>query len=305
MSERRPCINCGRTIDAVAKSCPYCNWDQTTPAAPRAEGAPPLLPAYTPPVENFWRGKILGAIGGVALLVIAFVVGAFLHGGEPEVKGPLTSTAAPTPAPQSSTHAPSSSQSSHIELVPDAGGGTVPVNETPITTAPAATASDGSMSNPYARDDATALAQSDYAQLAQRAKAEAKRAPGLVDPRTIGGSAAGAPGTTAARPPRPAGTFDVPMASSTPPIRRVMRTEPVAVYQPVPAIRVYRDAKARLLLTVGEDGRVKDIDIAEGLPGDTARLISAVQSWRFRPATENGVPVASRFAVDITFHAND
>jgi outer membrane biosynthesis protein TonB len=28
-------------------------------------------------------------------------------------------------------------------------------------------------------------------------------------------------------------------------------------------------------------------------------LIGAVQSWRFKPAMQNGVPVTSRFTVDI------
>ncbi len=73
----------------------------------------------------------------------------------------------------------------------------------------------------------------------------------------------------------------------------------------MPSINVGGNATARLLLTVGADGRVKDIDIARAIPGDTARLIGAVQEWRFRPATENGVPVASRFSVDITFHGNE
>ena len=55
----------------------------------------------------------------------------------------------------------------------------------------------------------------------------------------------------------------------------------------------------RLTLTVGTDGRVRDVDIVQPLAGEMGRLIGAVQSWRFRPATDNGVPVTSRFTVDI------
>ena len=83
------------------------------------------------------------------------------------------------------------------------------------------------------------------------------------------------------------------------------RTEPVPEYQPVPDIRVDRDTTARLLVTVGPDGRVKDIEIANSIPGETSKLIQAVQNWRFRPATENGVPVTGRVSVAITIRANE
>jgi outer membrane biosynthesis protein TonB len=74
-------------------------------------------------------------------------------------------------------------------------------------------------------------------------------------------------------------------------------TQPVPLSQPVPSLHGHGHAK--LTLTVGTDGRVHDIDIVEPLAGEMGRLIGAVQSWRFRPATENGVPVTSRFTVDI------
>ena len=52
-------------------------------------------------------------------------------------------------------------------------------------------------------------------------------------------------------------------------------------------------------LTVGTDGRVHDIDVVEPMSGDMGRLIGAVQSWRFKPAMQNGIAVTSRFTVDI------
>ena len=82
----------------------------------------------------------------------------------------------------------------------------------------------------------------------------------------------------------------------------VPRTEPIPLYQPVPSMRVDRTANARLILTVSSEGRVNDINIAQSIPGEMPNLVAAVQSWRFKPATENGHPVTSTFAVDITVH---
>ena len=103
----------------------------------------------------------------------------------------------------------------------------------------------------------------------------------------------------------PTKTESTPPHPAPEPRRVVARTEPVPEYQPVPEIHVNRDTTARLFLTVGPDGLVQDIDIAEAIPGETSKLIRAVQSWRFKPATENGVPVTARFSVDITIHANE
>jgi TonB family protein len=195
-------------------------------------------------------------------------------------------TAAPTPSP------------SNVQLVPSAdNAGTGP--DQPLTSAPAAP-SNGALANPYARDDATALSQSAYTQLAQVARRTESQPssdePQLVDPRSI------TSGRFSGRAPRRL-TGSVQPASSTEPV--LDRTEPIAIYQPVPAIHVEGGATAHLLLTVGADGRVTDVDVSRGLAGETARLVDAVQEWRFRPATERGRPVASRFSVDITFHGNE
>lgn len=295
MSERKPCVECNRTIDATAKACPFCGWDQREEPRPKPVEAaalggsphegPARAPASTGGLGWVVQRRILTAVGIAALLVIVFVIGAFVHGHEPDVKAPTSTINA------SRAEAPPAAHS-NIELVPTGTSAQNP--QQPITSAPVA-AGDGSMADPYARDDATALPQSDYSQLAQRAqtRGNAPASPQLADPRSITGGVEG-------------GTQAPPQRRAAPPVQSsVARTEPVAVYQPVPSLHVGSEATARLFLTVGADGRVKDIDIARGLPGDTARLIGAVQEWRFRPATENGVPVASRFSVDITFHANE
>ena len=86
--------------------------------------------------------------------------------------------------------------------------------------------------------------------------------------------------------------------------KRASRTEAYLESKPLPHISVDHDITARLNLTVSPEGRVTDIDVSETIP-EMAKLIQAVQNWRFRPATENGTPVTARVAVDITFRANE
>src|SRR5207302_7320518 len=81
MTDRKPCIRCERSIDGYARACPYCNWDQSQAALPPQQAPGP--PAYVPPDDRRIQGKLLGAIAFVALLIIAFVVGTFIHGYEP------------------------------------------------------------------------------------------------------------------------------------------------------------------------------------------------------------------------------
>jgi TonB family protein len=88
-------------------------------------------------------------------------------------------------------------------------------------------------------------------------------------------------------------------------MRSASRTNPIPEYQPIPQIHVSRNTTARFELTVGADGRVKEVNVRDGVPGETAKLIAAVQSWRFRPATQNGQPVQAPFTVDISFHGDE
>src|SRR5512132_3216951 len=83
MADRKQCAKCGRAIDEYARICPYCNWDQTEPvpaAVPVQESA---VPAYVPPADNRLRNRLLGAIGGVVLLIAAFAIGSLVHGKNP------------------------------------------------------------------------------------------------------------------------------------------------------------------------------------------------------------------------------
>jgi len=188
-------------------------------------------------------------------------------------------------------------RSANVQLVPVTDSASP--GEAPITSAPVSSSS----GNTADRSDATALPSNEYAQAAARAKAE--RQATLADPRSIVGSPYD-------EQPVPRRTMQrtVPMASNMPgepPLapRRVARTVPVPQSQPIPQIHVSRTATARLNLTIGPDGRVHEVDVIESIPGEMPKLISAVQNWRFRPATENGLPVAAHFSVDISFRANE
>jgi hypothetical protein len=270
MSERKACTNCDRSIDIAAKSCPYCNWWQADTPPSRPEPAAVEASAAAPQQQWNWKRNrnILGAIAFVALLIIAFVIGSLIHGFEPsEVK------AAQQPKPAAvSTVAVTPTPTANIPLVPDNSAPAGAPPEEPATTAPSTNSMNGSMTEP--RDDVTAMPSEQYGAATQRPAAPQTQS---VDPRSIT---------------RPAYRPSAPR-----PQRRVAMTQPVPEYQPVPSL--FGHGRARLALTVGTDGRVHDIDVVQPLAGDMGRLIGAVQSWRFKPATDNGVPVTSRFTVDI------
>lgn len=282
MSDRKPCIRCGRTIDEYAKICPYCNWDQTAPVP--AEAPRTVATDYRPPEETNPRKYILGGVGGAVMVIALFFIGAHVHGRNPP---PVTSTEqAAAPSGPSTLQ-----QRSSVTLVPD-NGPAPPQPGQPVTSAPVSDTAQG-LASQTERTDATAASSVEYSQMAQRAAAEAaqKKTSSLVDPMTIQGNAYGNP-------------LPRPMTSSSNVTRRaaaVLRTPPVPEYQGLPDIGVRGFANARLLLTISPEGRVSGINVIQPLPGATPRLIAAVQSWRFKPATVNGTPVSSTFMTSLSF----
>ena len=95
------------------------------------------------------------------------------------------------------------------------------------------------------------------------------------------------------------------MTSAQPAEEHIMRTPPEPEAQPLPRIHVRETSVARLALTIGADGRVENVNVEQGLGDQTATLIAAVQRWYFKPATQNGVPVAAPFSVELSFHADE
>jgi hypothetical protein len=85
MSDKKPCIRCERGIDANAKLCVYCNWDQSVPPPTPGEEATMIgvAPAYVPPKDHRFRNRVLGIVGFIVLLIAAFSIGTFMHGFDP------------------------------------------------------------------------------------------------------------------------------------------------------------------------------------------------------------------------------
>jgi TonB family protein len=85
-------------------------------------------------------------------------------------------------------------------------------------------------------------------------------------------------------------------------------TVPQVIFNPEPSFSdEARKAKAQgivlLLLVVGKDGHPYDIRVGQSLGmGLDEKAIEAVNRWRFRPATLNGQPVATKIAVQVDFH---
>jgi len=312
MADRRQCIKCGRAIDAYARICPYCNWDQSEPvlaATPVQESA---VPAYTPPADHGVRNRVLAGVGGVVLLIAAFSIGSLVHG-----RNRPPTTAEQEAAATATTGTGRPSPRANVTLVPVSDG--MPDIEQPITSAPLANPAQG-VPTEYQRTDATAVSSEEYAQMAQRAKAEKKKMDVLVDPRSITTpvvppdttpppqtSASSASPQQPQQQPQPNGSESSrdPVNLPSPAARVVVTTRPVPTDQPLPDVRVSRPMTARLKLIIGKDGHVKEVNVLQGIPGETGKLIGALQRWRFKPATENGVPVEAPFTVDVSFNPHE
>lgn len=308
MSDKKQCIRCQRPIDPYARTCPYCNWDQNDVAVPA--GAQAAEETYVPPQERSWRKYALMLGAGIILLIGAFALGSRIQGHKP-VKG-LEEGASVTD--RTSTTAPvRPAQRANVTLVPL--DGSEPASyETPITSAPATTSAEG-VPPEYQRSDATAVSSVEYAQLAARAQAEKKRQQKAeVDPRSLTGPAYAA---SARQPPRPQPQMSSSADTSAPAnpqtsetsqaesSRPPSRTQPVPEYQPIPDIQVSNTSVVRLQLMIGADGLVHEVNVLQGIPGQTSKIISTVQQWRFKPATENGNPVSAPFTVDLSFRGNE
>lgn len=292
MDDRKKCVRCDRGIDAYARICPYCNWDQSAVPLPVSE-QPAVATTYVPPPDTRWRNYIKTGVGAVVLLVVAFGIGFFVHGNEPPKN-------APEPVSKQSDTPSRTSPRADVTLIPVNDTSSI---ELPITSAPLPNPAQG-LPKEYQRSDATAVSSVEYAQLAERARAE-KKANTLVDPRSLTGPAyAQAPPR---RDPAEADPSSQPMSSSSSeePGRVIVSTRPVPQFQPYPTVTVREPATARLQLTIGPDGRVKEVNVVNGVPGQTSHIIETVQTWRFKPATENGQPVTAQFGVDLSFKPDE
>jgi TonB family protein len=321
MSGPKACIRCSRTIDAWAKICPYCNWDQNTAPPAQEPAKPAAVTDYRPPSEYDLKKKAIFAGVGALVLFASFAVGMVINSDDAPKNAPKTVEEQLAEDQQQARQSPVRRADTPLVPANEPGGIEQPITSAPVNPQP------GAAPNDYQRSDATAVSATEYAELAKRAKAEKERMAMIVDPRSLTG-AAYAQGQRLRRvaprpvPQRPAGLgqeasnaqpppFATEAPFSTPPPqaespstaqpRRTasIRTRPVPQYQPLP--RISARGSARLSMIVGKDGRVKEVDIDRPLQGHTAELLRAVQSWRFKPATENGEPVNAPYTVEISF----
>jgi periplasmic protein TonB len=84
-------------------------------------------------------------------------------------------------------------------------------------------------------------------------------------------------------------------------------TAPRPVYSPNPeyldkARREKIHGNVTLAMTVTAEGKVRDLKVTRSLDkGLDKQALAAVSTWRFKPATKDGKPVAVRINVDVTF----
>jgi TonB family protein len=233
---------------------------------------------YRPPEEQ--RAKKFGviAVGGALLLVCSFLIGMLINREDAPKRAPETLEE------QAAEHRQEAAEQLRAQtpLIPVAGPAGV---DQPITSAPVS--APGAVPGQQSRTDATAVSSVEYAEMARRAAAEKRAAAGgPADPRTIVGE-------PYAQRPSSSGGAAQRVAS------RAVSTRPVPQHQPLPHID--GRGRARLRLTVGPDGRVRDVNVERPLERNNSRLVRAVQSWRFKPATVNGRPVAAPYAVEIKY----
>lgn len=289
MNEKAPCTRCSRNIDAWAKICPFCNWDQSVAPPAYEPVRPTAVTDYRPPEEFDLKKKAMFAGAGVLALVAAFGVGMIIN-----------RDGAPKSAPKTVEEQVEDEQQARRSSSPmRADTPLVPVNEPggieqPITSAPVTPAA-GDAPNDWQRTDATAVSATEYAEMAKRAQAEKKQAAQAVDPRSLTGPAYAQAPPAPRRPPSSQQAGTTVAAEHGGPTR----TRPIPQSQPLPHIA--GAGTARLSLTVGPDGRVTGINIERALRRNNAQLVSAVRSWRFKPATVNGHPVAAPYSVEISF----
>ncbi|HVA94794.1 MAG TPA: energy transducer TonB [Candidatus Dormibacteraeota bacterium] len=76
-----------------------------------------------------------------------------------------------------------------------------------------------------------------------------------------------------------------------------------AVYPPVArAARI--SGPVELQFTVGVDGRVRNVKVMKGNGLLAQAAVTAVKSWRYRPARRGGVPLESQSTAVVNFKLN-
>lgn len=326
MAGKKPCFRCGRQIDDWARICPFCNSDQANRTDTAVEHETPSIEIpvkrKTNPTDFFRTvpGRVAIGLGIALLLGGTFAIGTIVYSlGSASETGDTTDRSA-VPAPVGSTTESVDGAPGGLVLVP-ADAAVTSFEQPPAQTQTAAPGSEPSLAETLRRD-ATALSAEVYARMARaerllQQRREQEMSSQTRDPRTIEAPPAWAAGQR--RPPQPPASQQPqtttqpssPSQTAAPPRESeesaaARRTPPVPVSQPIPSLAsVERSGTVRLNLTVDSRGRVREVEIVQGVPGITAELVNAVRRWRFRPATENGKPVEGMFPVEVSFNASN
>lgn len=329
MAEKKDCIHCSRSIDAAARVCPYCNREQDVSRAADARPTIPLPPIEVAPVvaarpslvrsvRSQWGMRALVIAAVVGLLMASFAIGGLVYGLGKRGDNKSDKKEEPVRVAENSSR----SEFPQLTLVPE-NDPTSTIGRS-ITSAPIPDP-DHKVPAEFQRSDATALPSTEYSKLLEQNKKAAQPTPQQIasaDPRVL--TAQQPPAYAAAptpptpnrsevepareredrEPTRPREFTPEPRSQQERERERVVRTDPVPISQPLPQ-GIDEDGTMRFRLRVGPDGRVKEVRVLETMPGMTGRMIASIQRWKFRPATENGIPVDGTFMVDVSFKASE
>ena len=94
------------------------------------------------------------------------------------------------------------------------------------------------------------------------------------------------------------------------PVRRAAQIDPSSQLQPpypAPELRLQRDGRVQVRVTIGPDGRVKDVVLISATSDAFWRVTreQALRHWRFRPATVDGRPVEETKVMSLVFRIVD
>ena len=136
-------------------------------------------------------------------------------------------------------------------------------------------------------------------------------------PRVIATQTTGPTVTTPPEPVRIAttvgtGTVDIPRLPPDPPplVRRAAQIDPSSQLQPPyppSELRLQRDGRVQVRVTIGPDGRVIDVVLLSATSDAFWRVTQqqALRHWRFRPATVDGRPVEETKTMSLVFRIVD
>lgn len=309
MHEKRPCPQCSRAIDAGARVCPFCNYDPSLGPAPVTVRMPSATKAAVAPERPLLRFTL--TVGGIVLgLVAVFFVGWFLL----DLNENDEARTAEAPVAETSSVALTRPQTDFPQVTLGADDPTAGVQRS-VTTTPVAQPN-VEIPAEFQREDATALPSTEYSAILARSKrqqpAQSAATPTALDPRSL---TAPSPipsvprsAVPAQRPSRSESRSETESEPGSAAAREASRAEesgatgPVPVRQPIPRFsqsEIRQPGTVRLRLTIDSSGNVREVDLLESVPGVTAKLVSAVQRWKFRPATRNGEPVEGTFVTEI------